>query len=191
MNTTGRVVAAWLSCACLAGCGGAMQQSRMSERNADDAKPLTAPLAVGGSLQPKVDIDLQGTASPTIELISARPDVATAADGKIVGRSPGVTAIFQCRPMRFQQRIVATRRPAATMTAHQRSASHGPSRTAAGSAAPPLGRSPASSGSAIHSATTGTKNHQSRRSNDCSGTTPESVRVRRRMRQDIAATRPQ
>lgn len=94
MNTTVRVVAAWLSCACLAGCGGAMQQSRMSERNADDAKPLTAPLAVGGSLQPKVDIDLQGTASPTIELISARPDVATAADGKIVGRSPGVTAIL-------------------------------------------------------------------------------------------------
>jgi hypothetical protein len=71
-----------------------MQQSRMSERNADTAKPLTAPLAVGGSLQPKVDIDLQGTASPTIELISARPDVATAADGKIVGRSPGVTAIL-------------------------------------------------------------------------------------------------
>ncbi len=94
MNTKVRVVAAWLGCACLAGCGGAMQQSRMSERNADTAKPLTAPLAVGGSLQPKVDIDLQGTASPTIELVSARPDVATAADGKLVGRSPGVTAIL-------------------------------------------------------------------------------------------------
>jgi hypothetical protein len=94
MYSTGRVVAAWINCACLAGCGGAMQQSRMSERNADTAKPLTAPLAVGGSLQPNVDIDLQGTASPTIELISARPDVATAADGKIVGRSPGVTAIL-------------------------------------------------------------------------------------------------
>lgn len=79
---------------CLAGCGGAMGQSVMAERNADTAKPLDAPLAVGASIQPDIQLDLPGTVAPTLELIAARPEVAQAQDGRIIGRAPGVTAIL-------------------------------------------------------------------------------------------------
>lgn len=82
----------------VAGCGGmpkmAMGQGAMTARNADDAKALDAPLAVGASIQPDVQMDLQGTASPALVLVSARPAVVTADGGRLTGRAPGVSAIL-------------------------------------------------------------------------------------------------
>jgi hypothetical protein len=77
------------------GCGGmAMQQGTMTASGADDAAEINAPLAVGGSIQPDIQMDLQGTASPTLRLVSAQPAVASAENGRIIGRAPGVTAIL-------------------------------------------------------------------------------------------------
>ena len=79
----------------VAGCGGmAMGQGTMTAKNADDAKELNAPLAVGGSIQPDVQMDLQGTASPTLVLVSGRPEVVSADGGRLTGRAPGVSAIL-------------------------------------------------------------------------------------------------
>jgi hypothetical protein len=51
----------------------AMGQGVMTAKNADDAKELAAPLVVGGSIQPRVQMDLKGTATPTLVLVSASP----------------------------------------------------------------------------------------------------------------------
>lgn len=90
----------WKTCGALAlastvaGCGMAMGQGAMAKKNADDAKELNAPLAVGGSIQPEVQMELAGTASPTLVLVPARPDVVSAEHGKLTGRAPGVSAIL-------------------------------------------------------------------------------------------------
>ena len=77
------------------GCGRmAMGQGTMAAKQADDAKLLDAPLAVGGSIQPDVRMDLQGTATPTLVLVSARPGVVAADGGRLTGRAPGVSAIL-------------------------------------------------------------------------------------------------
>lgn len=82
------VVGAW-------GCGGmAMQQGTMTADNAEDSEEVNAPLAVGGTIQPSINMDLRGTAAPTLVLVSARPSVASADQGRIVGHEPGVTAIL-------------------------------------------------------------------------------------------------
>ncbi len=78
----------------VAGCGMAMGQGAMNTKNADDAKELDAPLAVGASIQPDVRMQLAGTASPTLVLVSARPTVVTANGGRLTGRAPGVSAIL-------------------------------------------------------------------------------------------------
>jgi hypothetical protein len=80
----------------LAGCGGgmAMGQGQMTAKNADDAKELNAPLAVGASIQPDVQMDLKGTAAPSLVLVSARPSVVAADGGRLTGRAPGVSAIL-------------------------------------------------------------------------------------------------
>lgn len=77
------------------GCGGmAMQQGTMTAAQADDAKQVNAPLAVGGTIQPAIDMDMQGTAAPTLALLSSRPEVASTDAGRIVAHAPGVTAIL-------------------------------------------------------------------------------------------------
>ncbi|MGE0324016.1 MAG: hypothetical protein AB7S68_17010 [Polyangiaceae bacterium] len=85
-------------CACLAlltGCGtGAMGQAQFAEKHADGAHSLNAPLAQGASLEPEVNLQLPGSAAPTLELVSARDDIAKVQDGRIVGTGPGVTAIL-------------------------------------------------------------------------------------------------
>ncbi|MEZ4228760.1 MAG: hypothetical protein R3B89_06330 [Polyangiaceae bacterium] len=81
--------------ALVTGCGtGAMGQSQFAERHADGAHGLNAPLAQGASLEPEVNLQLPGSAAPTLELLSARGDVAQVQDGRIVGTGPGVTAIL-------------------------------------------------------------------------------------------------
>lgn len=81
--------------ALLSGCGtGAMGQAQFAEKHADGAHSLNAPLAQGASLEPEVKLDLPGSAAPTLELVSARDDVAKIQDGRILGTGPGVTAIL-------------------------------------------------------------------------------------------------
>jgi hypothetical protein len=81
--------------AALSGCGGmGMGQGVMSAKDGDDAKALNAPLAVGASIQPHVEMNLAGTATPTLVLLSAQPGVVTAEGGRLTGRAPGVSAIL-------------------------------------------------------------------------------------------------
>ncbi len=89
------LLGAMLLAPAMAGCAGmAMGQGTMAAKNADDAKQLDAPLAVGASIQPDVHMDLRGTASPTLVLVSARPAVVAADGGRLTGRTPGVSAIL-------------------------------------------------------------------------------------------------
>lgn len=89
------LLAALLVAPMLAGCAGmAMRQGVMNEKHADDAKELDAPLAVGASIQPDVKLDLSGSATPSIALLSARPAVVAADGGRLTGRAPGVSAIL-------------------------------------------------------------------------------------------------
>jgi len=77
------------------GCGAmAMGQGAMHSEGSDDAKELNAPLAVGGTIQPEVEISMQGTAAPTLVLVSGRPEVVAAEQGRLIGRAPGVSAIL-------------------------------------------------------------------------------------------------
>lgn len=79
----------------LAGCGGmGMGQGVMRAKSAGDAKELAAPLAVGASIQPDVQLDLPGSATPALTLVSARPAVISADGGRLTGRAPGVSAIL-------------------------------------------------------------------------------------------------
>src|SRR6188472_2843414 len=59
----------------LCGCGGGLAQARLTEGDGSKASELNAPLAVGASMEPKVQLALQGTASPSIRLVSTRPSV--------------------------------------------------------------------------------------------------------------------
>ncbi len=76
------------------GCGMAMGQGAMTAKHAGDAKELDAPLAVGGSIQPDVHLQLTGTAAPALDLVSARPAVVSADGGRLTGLAPGVSAIL-------------------------------------------------------------------------------------------------
>lgn len=79
----------------LVGCGSmAMGQGAMSTSNADDAKELNAPLAVGAAIQPDINLSLKGTAMPTLLLTSGRPDVVADEGGQLIGRAPGISAIL-------------------------------------------------------------------------------------------------
>lgn len=92
------LVLAMIAAPAATGCGGvskmAMGQGAMTAKDADDAKQLDAPLAVGASIQPDVQMDLAGTAAPTLVLVSARPAVVAADGGRLTGRAPGVSAIL-------------------------------------------------------------------------------------------------
>lgn len=79
----------------LVGCGGmAMQQGSMTSENAKDAQVVNAPLAVGGTIQPTINMELRGTAAPTLVLVSGRPSIASTENGRIKGEAPGVAAIL-------------------------------------------------------------------------------------------------
>jgi len=71
-----------------------MGQGRITTDTGDEAKELNAPLAVGGSLQPKVELDLQGSATPPLELLSSNPAVLRVDQGRLTGVAPGISAIL-------------------------------------------------------------------------------------------------
>jgi hypothetical protein len=55
---------------------------------------LNAPLAVGATLKPKVELTLSGTASPSLRLASTRPSVLAVDHSEVIGRAPGVAALL-------------------------------------------------------------------------------------------------
>ncbi|MFO0567136.1 MAG: hypothetical protein U0263_15815 [Polyangiaceae bacterium] len=77
-----------------AACGMAVQQAELKAKAADDSPELGAPLAVGGTIHPNIRATLDGTASPSLLLVSGHPEIVSAEDGKLTGRSPGMTAIL-------------------------------------------------------------------------------------------------
>src|SRR5262245_30502646 len=56
-------------------------------------KGLDGPIAVGGVVPLSLDLNIQGTSTPTVSLLSADPDVLKAAGTEVVGQSPGVAAL--------------------------------------------------------------------------------------------------
>jgi len=87
--------------ASLAGCGttGAFRQAALfRECQAGDAacKRLApdAPLAVGARLRPAVQVEIAGTATPIVGVVSGRPDVLDASDGVLRAVSPGVAPVL-------------------------------------------------------------------------------------------------
>ena len=78
----------------LCGCGGGLAQARLTEGDGSKASELNAPLAVGASMEPKVQLALQGTASPSIRLVSTRPSVLGVENAEVLGRAPGVAALL-------------------------------------------------------------------------------------------------
>src|SRR6186713_458474 len=78
----------------LCGCGGGLAQARLTEGDGSKASELNAPLAVGASMEPKVQLSLQGTASPSIRLVSTRPSVLGVDNAEVLGRAPGVAALL-------------------------------------------------------------------------------------------------
>jgi hypothetical protein len=87
--------------ASLAGCagGGALGQGTLfRECHAGDpaCKSIApaAPLAVGAHLRPAVEIEIAGTATPTVGIVSGEPDVLAAEDGVLRAVRPGVAPVL-------------------------------------------------------------------------------------------------
>ncbi|HTJ45974.1 MAG TPA: hypothetical protein VL463_27910 [Kofleriaceae bacterium] len=87
--------------AALAACGstGAFRQAalfRECHAGEQSCKSLApgAPLAVGARLRPDVDIEIAGSATPDVRVMSGRPDVVGDDGGILRGISPGVAPIL-------------------------------------------------------------------------------------------------
>ncbi len=77
-----------------AACGrGALGQSVTQEADGSGER-LNAPLAIGATYRPEVQVDTQGSATPSIRLMSTRPNVVGVSNGQLIGRSRGVAAIL-------------------------------------------------------------------------------------------------
>src|SRR5262249_49076185 len=85
----------------LTGCtmGGAMHQATLAGQCAKDdvacsrRHPL-APIAVGAHFYPDVSTDIAGTSTPNLKLESASPEVIGVADGSLVAKKPGASAVL-------------------------------------------------------------------------------------------------
>jgi hypothetical protein len=83
-----------------AGCGmgGMKQATLLRDCSGGDASCLRlgplAPLAVGAVFKPTVDAQLAGTTTPTLRLASADTGIVDIANGAMIGRAPGVTAVM-------------------------------------------------------------------------------------------------
>jgi len=78
-------------------CGGAMGQAVIHDRGADKGgllSSLNAPLAVGASVRPALQLELHGSTPPSTHYISARPEIIAVRDGLLDGRAPGMTALL-------------------------------------------------------------------------------------------------
>jgi hypothetical protein len=99
MTTTSRWIA--IAPALLAGCGavGAMRQAALFRecRPGDQGCKSTAPdapLAVGARLRPAVEIEIAGSATPSVRVVSGRPDVVADDGGVLRGVKPGVAPVL-------------------------------------------------------------------------------------------------
>ncbi len=83
---------ACLTCAC--GGGGALGQSRVESARGDDDAPLAAPLALGATYLPRVDLALKGGGTPALFLESAREDVVRVDAQALKAVAPGLSAVL-------------------------------------------------------------------------------------------------
>ncbi len=72
---------------------GALGQSVTQEADGSGER-LNAPLAIGATYRPEVHVDTKGSATPSIRLMSTRPNVVGVSNGQLIGRSRGVAAIL-------------------------------------------------------------------------------------------------
>ena len=98
MNRFPLLLAASLSAAACGTVGAFHQAALFREcRAGDDAcKSLApgAPLAVGAHLRPAVEIEIAGSATPSVRILSGRPDII-AADGDVLrGVHPGIAPVL-------------------------------------------------------------------------------------------------
>ncbi len=72
---------------------GALGQSVTAEASGG-SEPLNAPLAIGASYRPNVRVSTRGSATPSMRLLTTRPDVVAVENGELVGKRRGVAAIL-------------------------------------------------------------------------------------------------
>jgi hypothetical protein len=82
------------------GCaGGAFHQATLvhdckpGDANCHRAVPA-APLAVGATLRPTVEVDVAGSLMPVVALRSSREDIIEIVDGALVAKQPGLAAVL-------------------------------------------------------------------------------------------------
>jgi hypothetical protein len=88
-------------CASATGCGtvGAFHQAalfRECRAGDDGCKSVApgAPLAVGAHLRPAVEIEIAGSATPNVRIVSGRPDIISAEGDVLVGVRPGLAPVL-------------------------------------------------------------------------------------------------
>ncbi len=53
-----------------------------------------APIAIGATFHPQIDVALAGTTTPNLHLESAAPDIVGIGNGRLVGQAPGASAVL-------------------------------------------------------------------------------------------------
>ena len=88
------LILACLSCGTDTGLGQADVSTECSPTDfACVTKGLDGPVAVGGVVPLSLDLSIQGTATPTVSLLSGDSEVLKAAGTEVVGMAPGVAAL--------------------------------------------------------------------------------------------------
>ena len=82
------------------------------------ASSLDAPLAVGGEGRPAWRFALQGSAGPSVELLSPRADVLDAKDGLLIGKSAGLAPVLVAIDGTVIDLIHVTVRPVERIAVH-------------------------------------------------------------------------
>lgn len=82
---------------CAGDAGGLEQSNWTTECSPTDfacvTSGLSGPVAVGGVVPLSLNLDVAGSATPTVTLLSANPNVLKAAGTEVVGQSPGLAAL--------------------------------------------------------------------------------------------------
>ncbi len=76
-------------------CGGAFKQGQLADA-AEPSEPPSSlgPIAVGARFKPKLDVGISGSETPSVRLVSARPEVLKVETGELVGVAPGMSAVL-------------------------------------------------------------------------------------------------
>src|SRR5262245_11818755 len=85
------------SFSCAGDSGGLGQADVSTECSPTDfacvTRGIDGPIAVGGVVPLALDLDVKGTTTPTVSLLSADPEVLKAVGTEVVGQAPGLAAL--------------------------------------------------------------------------------------------------